>query len=386
MIRTLDEGDLNALIKLREVGFFHQIDSNDTAARNYIKARLPFTTGYFDGKTLASVITLYPFEMNWAGHIVPMAGLAGVMSAPEHLRQGHVRALVLDAFEKLYEEGVAWILEYPFDPAYYARFGYQSVPNGARLELPCKALFSGNPPSAERLSAADIDKLKPIYEQFASAYTFTLLRRSGACDAWTNLLKSPWTSRERTVYLLDDNYCVFDFRYGKKENVLRVHDFAYSSPQGRAKLLQFLGSFQGQADKVKLHLPSDDPLVFDFARYIKPADTILQARLIDAQAALEAGSSPFEGRFNLKLEDGVCPWNSATLKIEIGEGRVSARASSASPDLRMNARTLVLLLSGSLSALDAQNLGLAEGDGAALRALASLAGEQRPFMPSADFF
>ena len=189
----------------------------DEAAREHIKSRLTLTTGYFVDGNLGSAITLYPFEMNWAGRSVRMAGLAGVMSGPEYRRQGHVRALLLDAFERLYEKGITWSLEYPFDPAYYARFGYQSVPNGRWLELPCQALLQGKPPPAERLEKEDLDKLKPIYEAFARNFNFTLRRKSDVKGEWTRLIKSPWETRERTAYLLEDAYCIFDFRYGKEK-------------------------------------------------------------------------------------------------------------------------------------------------------------------------
>lgn len=389
MIRTLEERDLDALINLRAVGFFHQIDSADSKARDYIRSRLPFTTGYFVDADLASVITLYPFEMYWAGRPVAMAGLAGVMSAPEYRRQGHVRMLLSDAFEKLYEKGIAWSLEYPFDPAYYARFGYQSVSNGVWLELPCQALFQGKPPRAERLSKNELDKLKPIYQAFAKDYNFTLRRDSGVRDTWSNLLKSPWESRERSLYLLEDSYCIFDFSYRTKngeKNILRVHDFAYSSAQGRDNLLRFLGSFEGQADEVTMHLASDDPLVFDYAHHSTAADTILQAKLINVQAALEGSSSPYEISFKFHLIDKICSWNNQTFALTFEGNQVSVEASSGSPDLSMKVSDLVLLLSGSVSARSLESLGRVEGDSNALRALASLAQERIPFMPRADFF
>ena len=172
----------------------------------------------------------------------------------------------------------------------------------------------------------------------------------------------------------------------RKRNVLSVHDFAYSSAQGRRRLLQFLGSFDGQADKVSMHLPSSDPLVFDFARNCAAANTVLQARLIGAKAALEAGSSPYDFILNLKLKDKVCAWNQASFSVQSEGGVIRCKPSSGLTDVSMDSQTLVLLLSGSLSAQDAQRLGLAEGDSTALHALSSLAGERIPFMPGADYF
>ena len=145
MIRTLNESDMNALFSLRRVGFFQQIDPNDAKVSAYQRARLRFTRGYFVKTKLASVITMYPFEMTLGGKVVQMGGLASVMSAPEYRRRGHIRALLKDSFERLHEQGVAWSVEHPFDPRYYARYGYQSVSNGRVVELPCSRLFQGTP-------------------------------------------------------------------------------------------------------------------------------------------------------------------------------------------------------------------------------------------------
>ena len=349
----------------------------------YRRARLSHTRGYFVGDDLASAVTVYPFTMNVAGRSLAMGGLASVMSAPEYRRRGFVRTLILDSFERLRSAGVAWSLEYPFDPAYYARFGYVSVPNGLRLELPVSALYGGAPPDAERLRAHEVERLKPIHKAFAEGYNFSLTRADEARDAWSLLIKKPWEDREATVYLLEDAYTVLDFRYGEP-NRLTVKDYAYRTPAGRERLLRFWGSFQGQAEVVALHVPGDEPLLFDYARYIKHPDTVLQARIVDVKLALEALPGGDNASFTLSVTDDIYDRQSYTVVTE--DGRVSVTAFSGEPDLTLDAKTLALLLSGGLSAEAAFRYGRLEGDLSAAQALSSLAGKRLPFMAQADYF
>ena len=387
MIRTLDENDLAALYSLRRVGFFDQVNPDDADINARQRARLPFTRGYFENDKLASVVTMYPFEMALSGRVVPMGGLASVMSAPEYRRRGHVRALVKNGFERLYEQGVGWSLEFPFDPRYYARFGYRSVSNGRVVELPCSRLFQGTPPEAERLEPNDLDQLKETYAAWAAQHNFALTRNDNAREAWRRLVKSPWEDKERIIYKLQDAYCILMFSYGESEkpNLLDVHDYAYSSPQGRDNLLRFWSNFEGQAEVVRLHLPSDDPLLYDSAEFVK-RQSVVQARVVDVSAALGQLSSPQEIHFTLTIEDDFCTWNNTTFAVTMEAGQVEVAPTNKRADLTLDVRTLPLLLSGTIEADAAARLGMLEGELGAARALASLAGNRVPFLIKADFF
>ena len=387
MIRTLTEGNMDALFSLRRVGFFQQIDPDNEAFTAQQRARLSITRGYFAEGELASAATMYPFKMFLSGKVVKMGGLAGVMSAPEYRRRGHVRALLEDGFERLHEQGVGWSLEHPFDPRYYARYGYQSVSNGRMVELPCSRLFQGTPPEAERLELDDLAQLKETHAAWAAQHNFALTRNDNAREAWRRLVKSPWEDKERITYKLQDAYCILMFSYGEsgKPNLLNVHDYAYSSPQGRDNLLRFWGNFEGQAEVVRLHLPSDDPLLFDSAEFVK-RQSVVQARVVDFSVALTQLSSPQEAHFTLKVEDDFCPWNNATFEVKMNKEQVEVEPTNKSADLTLDVRTLPLLLSGTIEANAAERLGLIEGEVGAARALASLSGNRVPFLIKADFF
>ena len=387
MIRTLTESDMDALFSLRRVGFFQQVDPDNEAFTAQQRARLSITRGYFAEGELASAVTMYPFEMFLSGKVIKMGGLAGVMSAPEYRRRGHVRALLADGFEQLQEQGVGWSLEHPFDPRYYARYGYQSVSNGRVVELPCSRLFQGTPPEAERLELTDLARLKETHAAWAAQHNFALTRADDAREAWRRLVKSPWEDKERIVYKLQDAYCILMFSYGEsdKPNLLNVHDYAYSSPQGRDNLLRFWGNFEGQAEVVRLHLPSDDPLLFDSAEFVK-RQTVVQARVVDVGAALTKLSSPHEAHFILRVKDDFCTWNNVTFDVTMEARQVEVKPTNKRADLTLDVRTLPLLLSGTLEANAAQRLGLIEGEVGAARALASLAGSRVPLLTKADFF
>ena len=243
-VRALVEDDLEQLFAVRQVAFFEPADLSDPETQERYKSRLPYTRGYFDEDTLTSAYTLFPFEMFVAGQCVKMGGLAGVASAPESRRRGHIAKLLKDALEQLRVAGVGWCLEYPFDPRFYARYGWQSVPSGALVKVPSDRLFRGRAPDATRLNPNDAEQLKPIYRRWAQGHTFTLSRDDEARPDWARLLA------DRLMYKLEDAYCILELRENEttEHTELHVHDYAFSSPAGRRDLFTFLGSFHGQAD------------------------------------------------------------------------------------------------------------------------------------------
>ncbi len=386
-VRALGEDDLEQMFAVREVAFLESSDLSDPKTLQRYRDRLPYTRGYFDEGTLTSVYTLFPFEMYLAGRRVKMGGLAGVASKPEYRRRGHIAKLLKDALEQLRAAGVGWCLEYPFDPRFYARYGWQSVKSGALVEVPSERLLRGRAPDAVRLERGDAPQLESIYKRWAQGYNFTLSRDDGARPDWTWHVRRPWEARDRLIYKLGDAYCLLDFREDETgRSVLNVHDYAFLSPEGRHNLFAFLGSFHGQVDVVSLHLPSGEPHLLDWQAYVHKNDEALQARVVDVKIALESLSSTRETSFTLRVADDFCERNNQTFAVTLGEKTEMALAQTSSPDLSLDVKTLALLLSGSLNATEARRAGLLEGDVEVARALASLAGERTSFMPLSDYF
>jgi len=385
-VRPLKEEDLEQLFALRRVAFLDRSDFSDPEVRARHLARLPHTRGYFEGERLSSACVLFPFEMYLGGQPVKMGGLASVLSAPEFRRRGHVKALLLDALARLREAGTPWCLEYPFDPRFYGRYAWQSVPGGVVVSAPSDRLFRGPAPEAEQLGPGDVHTLEPLYKRWAQEYNFTLTRESEVRPGWTQLVRRPWETQERLIYRLQGAYCVLELAYEQGRTELSVHDYAYTSPEGRARLLTFIGAFHGQAERVTLHLPADEPLLFDLQGYVTPDAPTLQARIVDVKLALEALPSTFVSTFVLRVRDDFCGWNDGTFQIEMSASGNRVTTAQASPDLTLDVRTLALLLSGGSSTHAAGRAGLLEGDMAAAGALGALSGGRRPFMPRSDYF
>lgn len=392
MIRPLSEADLERWIYIRQAAYQDFTDYREPGNRARLLSRLPYGYGAFAGTELASAAFFYPMPIYLAGRLVDMVGLAGVQTAPEYRRRGHVKALLLDGLKRLHQSGVGWCLEYPFDPFYYAKYGWQSVASAIALSIPSQLLYQAFTtrvrPQLKRVTLEpSLAQVQAIYHTWARSYNGTLSRDEAVRPDWSNLIRAPWETRERHLYLAADAYCVLqphsDQAADREEAI--IYDYAFTSPQGRLNLLAFWGNLSGQYERVRVTLPPDEPLARDLDEFLKPI-SYFQVRIVDIQAALTSFASLAEARFAIAVSDDFCPWNEGVFAVSLSPQGVMVEASDQAPDLSLDVRTLAALLFGDLSAAAAANTGLLQGDIGVAKQLAKLAADHRPFMAKHDYF
>ncbi len=357
-IRALKPADLDALKAIREVAFFDKMDWSDPEVRAHHEAALVHRCGAFvDGELVSSAMWL-PFEMHVQGKVCGVVGLASVSTPLEHRRKGYVAALLRDGLNTHHERGVAWSLEYPFDPRFYRRYGWACVPNGGVFKVP-PAWFAHASGGVEhgmcRSSLSDArSHVESIYRAFAGRYTFMMTRDDGVRPAWENMCDGAiWNREGNILYLSDDAYVVCALRRGSTGLGVEVVDHGYTCAKGRSRIWSLLGGFDAmQVGEIEIQLPGDDPLSLQWATKRQPQPEVLQARVVNAHAALALsdGYAKLERAFVLYLEDNVCEGNTAGFVLD--EQGVSREIDSprSLPEVRCDVATLSQILSGALSA------------------------------------
>lgn len=385
-LRTLTEADVPQLVRLLAFAFGGEPDARTVAG---VTRALPHTTGILEDGRLTSTARMNPFHAYVAGRRVRVGALASVATAAEARRRGQVRTLLADALRTLHEQGVGWCLEHPFDPTFYARFGFQSVPNGRELDLPVRRLFAGAPPEARPVEPDHEDLLAPLHAAFARRFHFALSRDDG-WRTWERVWRTREERAPRSGFLLEDAYAVvgferFDDPRGGQHLRLLAADVGWTTPAGRRRLFTFLGSLDGQVERVRIHLPPSDPLVADWAAWHTVDTTLLQARPADLAAALAPFTLPQPREAVVRVRDDFCPWNAGSWRIAAGpDGTTLEPAPSAPATLDVTA--LTRLVTGGASAEAVLADGGAEGEIGPLRLLADLAGGRTSFLSAIDYF
>jgi len=378
-------------------------DLNDAHERGVLERRIPHIWGYQEDDQLLSVATFHPLRMYLAGQKTNMAGLAGVVTALTARRRGFVKALLHHGFSHLYEQnqradvqqdptlGVGWCLDYPFDPRYYARYGFQSLPNGSEVFVPPERLKITTTLQTTHLQPKRVDPLgdlaayQPLYadihRHFVQRYAFALCRDDDMFVNWRRVADEP-----QAFVFGEDAYCFMETFRKNGKKVLSINDYAYKTPAGRTALFTFLANLQGHIDVINIHLPADDPLLFELGAFVSSPDTPFQARIVDVQVALASLPAPAQlEHLRVNIIDTFCTWNHGVFNIVMNPQGIAVTRTDESADVSADIRALPLLLTGVSSPHKLAHSGLVAGNIEELEPLHGLA-EGVSFMPCSDYF
>lgn len=364
-IRPLELPDAEASLKLAALAFGYSADISTAETR--------FTPGaswgaFVDG-ALAAQMACLPFEMRYDGQWVPMGGIAGVATLPEHRRRGAVRRLFDAVFPAMRAAGQAFSVLYPFSFSYYRKFGYEAVYRVNRLTIPC-ARLDGLPTlgHARLLEPSEpLDALQGVYER-ANADRNLALRREETRWREKHLPADPWREK-RYVYLGTDAqgepcaYAVLAPEDAPEGRLLRVRDWAAVGADGIRAVFGLLAAHRAHYRAVAIDAPADlriDVLLDEYDGVICRTDWSTMVRVVDVEAALRLTRwSPRAGRIVLRVHDDLLAWNNAAFAITFGE-RHSVERSTDAPDLDVDIRALAQLLFGMVT-LDEPTAALLSG-------------------------
>jgi len=324
------------------------------------------TWGVFDGGKPVSVLMSHEFEMMHDGAAVPIAGIGGVGTLPEHRRRGHVRRLFQAAFAEMRERGQVFTTLFPFSYPYYRMFGYELVYSRDHYTLPLAALDpAGRTGRLESVEPA-APEVRELYDRFARRNLS--MRRS---DRWwrQHARVSPYRDQVFTYVYRDEDdrprgYLTLHVGADESgENHVTVRDLAFQTDAVLPALLAHLGVLYPHAKRVSLRVPTDvpidllvpDPEVINHRR--SPA---MMGRVVDARPALAATRWEGSGELVVRVNDGTPAAKPGTYRVEWGDGSAHVTERGGTPDLSVDARTLVQLLCGYVDGGTALRLGLVE--------------------------
>jgi predicted acetyltransferase len=306
-----------------------------------------------NGRVIAGMEVI-PYTMWFDGHKTSMYGIGGVASAPESRRAGHVRKLFEKAFDDIYEKGCVFSHLYPFSHDYYRKFGYEPVGAVKKYTLPlepARKLKSGGAAHDFIRGDSAKDKLIEVYENYASRHNLMISRTE---DRWDEVFDVGLFGSDRLYYWKGADGNIKSWvKFKKDGDVMEICDIAWTDCEGMLGILQFIGMFDGAAEKLSLKASSPEfvPELYWNDLYDVEIDTnwIGMTCIVDVERALELMKKPdCEGRFTIKVIDNFARWNNNTYAVEYGGGNCAVRTAdpAVTADIETSQLSLVLMLLG----------------------------------------
>ncbi|NLY88322.1 MAG: GNAT family N-acetyltransferase [Firmicutes bacterium] len=287
--------------------------------------------GVFDGRRLVSSLKINPFEIFFCGRPVKMGGIGAVATLPEYRRRKLVAALFERALTVMRERGDIFSMLGPFSYEFYRKFGWE-------LAFHCREYtvsvddFAGFGGSAGRflpLTAADLPRVKTIYEEYMAGYNGALKRS----DNWWRYLLKKLEKQGFHFYGYENDrgqlegYLFFQLSKGK----MLVYEMIYLSHPVKEEFFRFFHLHNAQVETVVWKAPANDP-----SSLLLPEPPVncrlvngMMARVVDVKSALEHLAFPPDraASFSLRVDDPWAGWNhNRCFQVRIAEGKATVQA------------------------------------------------------------
>jgi predicted acetyltransferase len=351
----------------------------------------------FDGDRLLSAAASRPFEQWFGGRELPMAGIYGVATLPEHRGAALATRTITQLLHEAREDGAPVSALYPATLRPYRRLGYELaggfVEHAIRIDdLPALA----GPLAVEPYDPSDLEAVRACFRAVASHQNGPV---EGADPSWwTDRILGHWNpgQHHRAVVARGEDGVIegyTSFVHIDAEGDIDVSfdleakHFVWSSADALSSLIGFVRGYRGLGQSLAFAGVPRDPLALVVEEHrLRPRWTFgWMLRLLDVPGALERrGYGATSGSATLAVEDELFADNRGPWRIEAerGEVRVSRVEGAVAPSLPIG--TLSSMYSGYLSAHDAARLGLLRSDEREVAFLDELFRGSAPFMY--DFF
>jgi predicted acetyltransferase len=285
-------------------------------------------------------------------------GIAGVAVLPEARQTGVGSAMMRWALRHMRENGYVLASLYAFRESYYRRFGYEVCGTRQKVTCPNSRLprHKAELP-VRRVPYAELDSIKPCYEQFARARGGMNLRSN---MHWGRIIID---DQVKTIYAAGDPveaYVILehDWTFWQDQP---VGELAWTTTRGYESILSALSSIGINKTSVTWYEPSDGLFmtkhVDQGARF--EVEKPVMYRLLDLPSAFDQLSSSGEGEFSLSIQDQEIPENNGPWQICYAGGKTRIERCETA-ELQLDAHTMVQALLGQPSLDDLVRNGMAQ--------------------------
>ena len=339
---------------------FHMRMEDPQKAREESEKKTGEDWGAFaeNGRMMARIVNNC-FESWIDGHVAHSGGIGAVSTLPEYRNAGAVRAIFGELLPESYRRGEILSTLYPFNHAFYRKFGYETVCWRHDYEFHpgvlCGYRFLGD---AEQWKPGNpAGEYTALYNSFASGFNLAMLRDDERMLA--DHLKGEYYRDRKFGYLLREGgkpvaYLIFQDIREERGAVLSVEDLAWEGREGLNALLGFLARFTADYAMIRMFLPASLELlsVIQSPRAYEIRQTVRQdymIRVINVKKMLEIINKPKDCRFVIQIGDGILPENNGIWTVDRGK----ADLTDEKPDLSLSIQAFSQLAAGCVSLSEA---------------------------------
>lgn len=356
IVRRLTAQEHTQASPISAIAFHIRIENMEERIAEWVKNEAAYKNndwGAFtdDGEIMAHIINDH-FTTWLDGTPVKNSGVGAVSTLPEFRNSGAVRSMFGPMLKSSRDEGALISTLYPFNHAFYRKFGYETACYSMRYTIPAAALTGFRHDGWVKMwhPGEARDYFTGVYNAFAKNYNLAFLRDE---DCMSNHVRGEYYKDRRFSYLIGDTengptaYVVFEDESEKDGHIIHVTDMAYTSPFGLRCLLGFLARFSADYESISLRLPMDIDLRSLVSEpYDIKNETMCDymVRALNVPQLLSIKKKP-DTPFTLSVTDDLLPENTGTYLVK----GPSVEKTDAPADIELSIQAFSQLITGAVS-------------------------------------
>ena len=303
--------------------------------------------GAYDGTNVIATARIHAFRQWWGGRALRLAGIGGVVVAPEYRGRGVGKQLMAAVLDRSREHGYPLSALYPATAPIYRALGWELAGRQHFVTVAAESLrkltAGTSAVSVRRAGPGDAADVIATMARLHERY-----RDCGPIEWEPTEVAEELAEDGYYAYLADDGFVGYQWDGSDRMYVARL---VAGSEATLRTLWALVGSGSSVARTVRACVPPDDPLVFlthDLGVQAE-RDVWWMLRVIDAESALSGRGYPpsVDVEVPLTISDRDVVGNSGEWVLQVADGRGQLRRGAGNADhLRVEANGLASLFAG----------------------------------------
>ena len=358
-MRQLDLDDLEQFNALLRYAF--QVTTDELLKTGWneddiMYAKMPvlkssYVLGWFYHDKLASMIVVYPMQINIQDEIMEMGGVTGVATYPEYVDRGLIGALIKRVIAHMREKKQITSFLYPYFIPLYRKFGWEIVSDKITFTIKDSQLPKPVPvPGMVERVDLDSEDLKNVYEYFAAQTHGALLRHD---LEWEEYWRWDNDDMIAAIYYNEKHKPLGYVVYYLRNEVFHVKEIVSLNSEARHGIWNYISAHKSMLNTVVGFNYSGEPMAFLFedSEMVENIEPYIMARIVDVEEFFLQYPFPLQPDFKIhfRVLDEHASWNSGDFAVWWEEGKTCCARVEDAPDVNLvelDIRTLTAMMLG----------------------------------------
>ncbi|PKU52115.1 GNAT family N-acetyltransferase [Lysinibacillus fusiformis] len=297
------------------------------------------TLGAYDHKKIVGQLLILPLNMTVHGVPYKMGGIGFVATYPEYRQQGIIKRLMIEALQKMRDNGQTISVLAPFSVSFYRHFGWELFFEKLHYTIP-QAQFPSFGKQLDIVKRMSFEWVEPeLFKEIKDFHNIMAILQNGGMvrdDAWWKRIERRSPDSHFAAYFQADKIEGY-IRYTIQQGTFVIQDFIVANYLAEQAIWRYITSHAASVDQITGVTSNHYPFGFYFKEPQFKREVIqdVMVRVVDVAAFMQQYPwGDITETLTIRIDDSFCHWNEHVYQIN-KNGQVSIIETNSVSDKHM---------------------------------------------------